>query len=60
MELHSMICGDLNGKEIKKKKNGYMYVYNWLTLFYSRKSHNIVKQLYFNIFSRKSLIQWKF
>ena len=29
-ELYSVLCGDLNGKEIQKKK-GYMYTYGWLT-----------------------------
>ena len=34
-----------NGKEYDKE---CIYMYNWITLLYSRNSHNIVKQLYFN------------
>ena len=30
MELYAMLCDDLNGKKIQKKK-GYMYTYGWLT-----------------------------
>ena len=32
-------------KNIKKE---CLYVYNWVTLLYSRDWHNIVNQLYFN------------
>ena len=42
-----MLCGDLNGKEIQKKR-GYMYVFSGFTLLYSRNQHNIGKQLYSN------------
>ena len=35
-------------KEKNLKKNGCVYVYNWITLLYSRNYHNIVNQLYFN------------
>ena len=35
-----------NGKEYKKE---CVYVYNWVTLLYSRDWYNIVKQLFFNI-----------
>lgn len=31
-----------------KKKKGYVYVSNWITLLYSRDYYNIVNQLYFN------------
>ena len=34
-ELYSVLCGDLNGKEIQKKR-GYMYMYGSFTLLYSR------------------------
>ena len=34
-----------SGKEYKKE---YIYVYNGVTLLYSRNYHNIVSQLYFN------------
>ena len=34
-----------NGKEYKKQ---CLYMYNWITLLYSRREHNIVNQLYFN------------
>ena len=40
-----------NGKEYKKEQT---YVYNWVTLLYSRDWHNIVNQLYVNKF-KKSL-----
>ena len=33
-------------KNIKKE---CMYVYNWVTLLYSRDWHSIVNQLYFNL-----------
>ena len=39
------------GKEFKK--NGYMYVYNGVTLLYSRNDHNIVNQLESNKTSKK-------
>ena len=32
----------------RKKKRGTMYVCSWFTLPYSRKQHNVVKQLYYN------------
>ena len=35
-----------NGKEYKKE---CIYVYNWVTLPYSRNEYNIVNQLYFNL-----------
>ena len=34
-KLYSAICGDINGRGIEKKR-GYMYVYSWYTLLYSR------------------------
>ena len=37
------------------KKNGYVYMYNYITLLYSRNYHNIVNQLYFN----RTLKKWK-
>ena len=37
------------------KKNGYVYMYNWIILLNSRNFHNIVNQLYFN----KTLKKWK-
>ena len=37
---------DHNGKEYFKKER--LYVYNWVTLLYSRDWHSIVNQLYFN------------
>ena len=37
------------------EKNGYGYMYNWITLLYSRNYHNIVYQLYFI----KTLKKWK-
>ena len=40
-----MLCGDLNGKEISKKRS-YVYMYSWFTSLYSRNEHDIVKQLY--------------
>ena len=46
-ELYSVLCSDVTGKEIQKKR-GYMCVYSWSTLLYSRNRHNIVKQLYTN------------
>ena len=30
------------------QKNGYMCIYSWITLLYTRNWHNIVKQLYSN------------
>ena len=45
-ELCSILCGDPKGKQTFK--SGYMYMYNWFTLFYSRNQYNIVKQLYSN------------
>ena len=35
-----------NGKKRNIKKN--LYIYNWVTLLYSRNWHNIANQLYFN------------
>ena len=29
-------------------KNGYMHMYDWVTLLYSRNYHNLVSQLHFN------------
>ena len=43
-----MLCGDLNGKEIQKRGDRYMYTNGWCTLLYSRNEHDIVKQLYAN------------
>ena len=34
------------GKNLKE--NGYVYMYNWIILLYSRNYHNIVDQLHFN------------
>ena len=37
MKLYPLLCGDLNGEEIKKKKKrGYMNTDDWFTLLYSR------------------------
>ena len=47
--LYSVLCGDLNGREIQKKGR-YLYMYSCFTLLYSRNQHNIVKQLYSNFF----------
>ena len=38
---------DHDGKEYKKR-NVYIYMYDWVPLPYSRNWHNIVNQLYFN------------
>ena len=35
-------------REKNLKKNGCVYMYNWITLLFSRNYHNIVNQLYFN------------
>ena len=36
--LYLVLCGDLTGKEIQKKEGaGYMYIYSWFALLYSRK-----------------------
>ena len=40
-----------NGKEYKKE---YIYVYNRVTLLYSRDWHNIVNQLYVNKLKKTS------
>ena len=37
-----MVCGDLNGKEIQKKKKKEIYVFVELTLPHSRNEHDIV------------------
>ena len=42
-----MICGDVNGREIQKKR-GSVYTYSGFTLLYSGNKHDMVKQLYFN------------
>ena len=39
-----MVCGDLNGKEIQKKKEIYVFVE--LTLPHSRNEHNIIREPY--------------
>ena len=44
--LPNVLWWSMWGKNLKK--NGCMYVYNWITLFYIRNYHNIVNQLYFN------------
>ena len=44
-ELYSTLCGDLKGRNSKKK--GYMYTYSWFILLYFRNSH-ILKQQYSN------------
>ena len=31
------------------KKNGYMYVYNWITVLYTWKKHNIVTLLQYTV-----------
>ena len=42
-----MVCGDLNGKEIqKKKKKKEIYVFVELTLPHSRNEHDIIKEPY--------------
>ena len=33
MELYSVVCGGLNGKEIQKKKKEGIYVCMWLIYF---------------------------
>ena len=30
------------------RENGYVYMYDWVTLLYSRNDHNLVNQLYFH------------
>ena len=30
------------------RENGYVYMYDWIILLYSRNCHNLVSQLYFN------------
>ena len=42
------------------KKNGCVYLYNWITLLYSRNCHNIVNQLYFSktLKNAASLEKW--
>ena len=42
-KLYPVLCGDLNGKEIQKRGDRYMYINGWFTLLY-----NIGKQLYSN------------
>ena len=37
-----MLCGDLSGKEIQKRR--YIYIYIWLIHFAVQQKHNIVKQ----------------
>lgn len=34
--------------EENMKKNIHIYVYNWITLMYSRNDHDTVNPLYFN------------
>ena len=46
-KLYSVLCGDLNGKEILKGGR-YRHTYSQYTLLYNRNSYNIVKQLYSN------------
>ena len=41
-ERHSILCSDINGKEIQKTG----HTHSWLTLLDSRNEHNVVKQLY--------------
>ena len=40
-----MLCDDLNGKEIQKGRDLYIYTYSWFILLYSRNWHNTIKQL---------------
>ena len=37
--LHSVLCGDLSGKEIQKKRS-YMHTYNGFTLLYTWNQHS--------------------
>ena len=47
MKLYPLLCGDLNGEEIKKKKKKErVYEYWWLVHFAVQQKHNIAKQLY--------------
>ena len=41
-----------------KKEYKYIYRYNWIILQYSRNSHNILSQLYFNNFFLKGKKEW--
>ena len=51
--LPNILCWSILGKNLKE--NGYVHMYNWITLLYSRNYHNIVNELYFN----KALRKWK-
>ena len=37
----------------KSKKRGYVYMYNWFALLYSKNEHNIIKQLHSNNLKKK-------
>lgn len=43
-KLYPIFCNNLSGKRLWKK-NGFVYMYNWITLLYSRNYCNIVNQM---------------
>ena len=52
VNIPNILCKSIWTKNVKH--NGYMYVYKWITLMFSRNDHSIVNQLYFN-----KLKKWK-
>ena len=41
------------------KKNRHVYMYNWITLLYSRNYYNIVNQLYFKKLKKKQMLSFR-
>ena len=48
IQLYSVLCNDLYGKESKRRRVDICDLYNWFTLLYTWSKHNIVNQLYSN------------
>ena len=56
-KLYSISYDKPQWKRILKK---WIYVYNWVTLLYSRNEYNIVNKLYFNKNKFKKFLFWPF
>ena len=49
-ELHSMLCGDINGKETQKRKGICICIHAADSLCWTAENNNTVKQLHSNFF----------
>ena len=52
IELNSVFCGDLNGKEMQTRGDICVHIADF-TLLYNRYQHSTVKQLYSNKSKKK-------